>query len=100
MAKLGDRLEKAFDQNLIGMEELQLLRDTLFVQRGTKDKKTTIAGLNTEAGNLLDKKLGGLIQKAQTKELQRIDNERKINAEQGMTALIEGYQAQQKDVDL
>ena len=97
MAKLGDRLEKAFDQNLIGMEELQLLRDTLFVQRGTKDKKTTIAGLNTEAGNLLDKKLGGLIQKAQTKELQRIDNERKINAEQGMTALIEGYQAQQKD---
>ena len=97
MAKLGDRLEKAFDQNLIGMEELQLLRDTLFVQKGTNNKKTTILGLNTQAGNLLDKKLGGLIMKAQKKELDRITNEKKIKAEQGMDTLIEGYRAQQKD---
>ena len=97
MAKLGDRLEKAFDQNLIGMEELQLLRDTLFVQKGTKDKTTTIAGLNTQAGNLLDKKLGGLIMKAQKKELDKIENERKINAESGMDAIIESYRAQNKE---
>ena len=97
MAKLGDRLEKAFEQNYIGAEELQLLRDTLFIQKGTKGKQTTIAGLKTEAGRLLDKKLGGLIMKAQKKELDKITNERKINAEQGMTSLIEGYRAQQKD---
>tara|TARA_A200000159_G_scaffold114816_1_gene108125 strand:+ start:1226 stop:3976 length:2751 start_codon:yes stop_codon:yes gene_type:complete len=97
MAKLGDRLEKAFEQNLIGMEELQLLRDTLFVQKGTKGKTTTIAGLNTDSGRLLDRKLGGLIQKAQKKELTKIENERKINAEQGITSLIEGYRAQNKD---
>ena len=97
MAKLGDRLEKAFDQNLIGMEELQLLRDTLFVQKGTKGKTTTIAGLNTAAGNLLDKKLGGLIMKAQKQELDKITNERKINAESGMDAIIEGYKTQNAD---
>ena len=102
MAKLGDRLEKAFEQNLIGIAELQLLRDTLFVQKGTtsdstpKGKTTTIAGLNTEAGNLLDRKLGGLIQKAQKKELDRIQNDRKIKAEQGMDTIIEGYRAQNK----
>jgi hypothetical protein len=97
MAKLGDRLEKAFEQNLIGMEELQLLRDTLFVQRGTNGKTTTIAGLNTQAGNLLDKKLGGLIMKAQKQELDKITNERKINAESGMDAIIEGYKSQNAD---
>lgn len=97
MAKLGDRLEKAFEQGYVGTEELQLLRETMFAQKGTDGKQTTIKGLNTQAGNLLDRKLGALIQKSQKKELDKITNERKINAEQGITSLIEGYRAQQKD---
>ena len=97
MAKLGDRLEKAFEQGYVGTEELQLLRDTMFAQKGTDGKQTTIKGLNTKAGNLLDRKLGALIQKSQKKELDKITNERKINAESGMTTLIEGYRAQNKE---
>ena len=97
MAKLGDRLEKAFEQGYVGTEELQLLRETMFAQKGTDGKQTTIKGLNTKAGNLLDRKLGALIQKSQKKELDKITNERKINAESGMTTIIEGYRAQNKE---
>ena len=97
MAKLGDRLEKAFEQGYVGTEELQLLRETMFAQKGTDGKQTTIKGLNTKAGNLLDRKLGSLIMKSQKKELDKITNERKINAESGMTTIIEGYRAQNKE---
>ena len=35
-AKLGDRLEKAFNEGYIGTAELQMIRDLYFPQAGTK----------------------------------------------------------------
>ena len=96
-AKLGDRLEKAFDSGYIGTTELQQIRDLYFPQAGTDNKKTNLLGLNTTGSKLLDKKLGDLIRRAQKKDNDAYEAEKKNKANQGTLKLIEGYKAQHKE---
>ena len=91
-AKLGDRLDKAFEEGYIGTTELQLIRDTYFTQRGTNGKvKTNLAGVNTPGATLLDNKLGELIMRSQKKDIQKRELEITNKAETAVNSAIEGY---------
>jgi len=91
-AKLGDRLDKAFEQGYIGTTELQLIRDTYFTQRGTEGKKkTNLAGVNTPGATLLDNKLGELIMRSQKKDIQKRELEITNKAETAVNSAIEAY---------
>ena len=100
-AKLGDRLDKAFEEGYIGTTELQLIRDTYFTQRGTNGKvKTNLAGVNTPGATLLDNKLGELIMRSQKKDIQKRELEITNKAETAVNSAIEGYKNLPDDVML
>mgnify|MGYP001473829235 FL=1 len=100
-AKLGDRLDKAFEQGYIGTTELQLIRDTYFTQRGTNGKvKTNLAGVNTPGATLLDNKLGELIMRSQKKDIEKRELEITNKAETAVNSAIEGYKDLPDDVVL
>ena len=100
-AKLGDRLDKAFEEGYIGTTELQLIRDTYFTQRGTNGKvKTNLAGVNTPGATLLDNKLGELIMRSQKKDIQKRELEITNKAETAVNSAIEGYKNLPSDVML
>ena len=100
-AKLGDRLDKAFEQGYIGTTELQLIRDTYFTQRGTDGKvKTNLAGVNTPGATLLDNKLGELIMRSQKKDIEKQELEITNKANTAVNSAIEGYKNLPDDVVL
>ena len=100
-AKLGDRLDKAFEQGYIGTTELQLIRDTYFTQRGTAGKvKTNLAGVNTPGATLLDNKLGELIMRSQKKDIEKQELEITNKANTAVNSAIEGYKNLPDDVVL
>ena len=100
-ARLGDRLDKAFQQGYIGTTELQLIRDTYFTQRGTDGKKkTNLAGVNTPGATLLDNKLGELIMRSQKKDIEKRELEITNKAETAVNSAIEGYKNLPDDVIL
>ena len=100
-AKLGDRLDKAFEQGYIGTTELQLIRDTYFTQRGTNGKvKTNLSGVNTPGATLLDKKLGELIMRSQKKDIEKQELEITNKANTAVNSAIEGYKNLPDDVIL
>ena len=100
-AKLGDRLDKAFEQGYIGTTELQLIRDTYFTQRGTNGKvKTNLAGVNTPGATLLDNKLGELIMRSQKKDIEKQELEITNKANTAVNSAIEGYKNLPDDVVL
>jgi hypothetical protein len=100
-AKLGDRLDKAFEQGYIGTTELQLIRDTYFTQRGTAGKvKTNLAGVNTPGATLLDNKLGELIMRSQKKDIEKRELEITNKAETAVNSAIEAYKDLPDDVVL
>ena len=100
-AKLGDRLDKAFEQGYIGTTELQLIRDTYFTQRGTEGKKkTNLAGVNTPGATLLDNKLGELIMRSQKKDIEKQELEITNKANTAVNSAIEGYKNLPDDVIL
>ena len=100
-AKLGDRLDKAFEQGYIGTTELQLIRDTYFTQRGTAGKvKTNLAGVNTPGATLLDNKLGELIMRSQKKDIEKQELEITNKANTAVNSAIEGYKDLPDDVVL
>jgi hypothetical protein len=100
-ARLGDRLDKAFEQGYIGTTELQLIRDTYFTQRGTNGKvKTNLAGVNTPAATLLDNKLGELIMRSQKKDIEKQELEITNKANTAVNSAIEGYKNLPSDVVL
>ena len=99
-AKLGDRLEKAFNEGYIGTAELQMIRDLYFPQAGTKGKQTNLLDLNTTGSKLLDKKLGDLIMRSQKKENDNYEQDKKNKANSGILTIIGGYKEQNKMVRL
>ena len=100
-ARLGDRLDKAFEQGYIGTTELQLIRDTYFTQRGTEGKKkTNLAGVNTPGATLLDNKLGELIMRSQKKDIEKRELEITNKADTAVNSAIEGYKNLPDDVVL
>jgi len=96
-AKLGDRLEKAFNEGYIGTAELQMIRDLYFPQAGTKGKQTNLLDLNTTGSKLLDKKLGDLIMRSQKKENDNYEQDKKNKANSGILTIIGGYKEQNKN---
>jgi len=100
-AKLGERLDKAFQEGFIGTTELQLIRDTYFTQRGTDGKKkTNLAGVNTPGATLLDNKLGELIMRSQKKDIEKQELEITNKANTAVNSAIEGYKNLPDDVIL
>jgi hypothetical protein len=100
-ARLGDRLDKAFEEGYIGTTELQLIRDTYFTQRGTEGKKkTNLAGVNTPGATLLDNKLGELIMRSQKKDIDKRELEITNKAQTAVNSAIEGYKNLPDDVVL
>ena len=100
-AKLGERLDKAFQEGFIGTTELQLIRDTYFTQRGTDGKKkTNLAGVNTPGATLLDNKLGELIARSQKKDIEKRELEITNKADTAVNSAIEGYKNLPSDVML